>query len=584
MILRRKINYYQIGQPLLIPVSAALKSSYRFKRTFVLFFLPLFSRSQNLLTEAGSIHGNVQMDAQYYRPDSLIGAPKVPELLLSNAFTNVNYNRGKFSAGIRYEAYNNVMQGFDQRYKGQGITNRFVRYQENILDVTAGNIYEQFGSGLIFRTYYEPGLLYDNSLDGIRAITTPYKGITLKGLIGRQRSFFSLGPGVVRGVDGEVNIMEMFDSLSSKTRIIIGGSFVSKYQSDQNPDFKLPQNVGAYGGRLNVIRGGFNLFAEYVMKENDPGADNSATANGKSFFSYKNGEAVFVSSSYAVKGFSILLQLKRIDNMAFRSDRDATLQNLLINYLPATTRQHTYLMPALNPYATQPKGEVGGMIEIQYKLKRGTWWGGKYGTDITLNASQANGLRKIGVNDSTTHYKLYKTNYNEVGEKYYHDYFIEVSRKINKQWKVNLMYANQFYNKNMVQFGSPNAGYQNIASNIGVVDITYKYTSNGSIRLEMQGLFTNNKSNPNAGSWTANMIEWTPNTHFFVAVLDQYNYGNPDENLRLHYFLASAGYTTGPHRFSLSAGKQRAGIFCVGGVCRQVPASNGVAISITTSF
>lgn len=567
-------------------VKKILVQKLKWKPGFVLFFFPIIVKSQNIQNEAGSIHGNVQIDAQYYRPDSLIGAPKVPELLLSNAFGNLNYNKGKFSAGVRYEAYNNVMQGFDQRYKGQGVTNRFARYQDQIIDVTLGNIYEQFGSGLLFRTYYEPGLLYDNSLDGARIVSTPYKGFTVKGVIGKQRSFFSVGPGIVRGIDGELNIMEMFDSLTKnfKTKIILGGSFVSKFQTDQNPDFKLPQNVGAYGGRVNIIREGFNFFTEYVIKENDPGADNSVTANGKSLYSYKNGEAIFVSTSYAIKGFSVLLQLKRIDNMAFRSDRDATLQNLLINYLPATTRQHTYLMPALNPYATQPRGEVGGQLEFQFKLKRGTWWGGKYGSDITLNFSQANGLKKIGVNDSTTNYKLYRTQYNEIGELYYHDYFIEFNRKINKQWKFNLMYANQFYNKNMVQFGSPNAGYENILSNIGVVDVTYKYKTNASIRFETQALFTKNKSNPNAGSWTANMIEWSPNTHFFVAILDQYNYGNPEKNLRLHYFLVSTGYTSGPHRVSLSAGKQRAGIFCVGGVCRQVPASNGVAISITTSF
>jgi len=110
----------------------------------------------------GSIHGNFQIDAQYYQPDSLIGAPKVPEKFLSNAFGNLNYTNGNFSAGVRYEAYNNVRQGFDARYKGQGIVNRFARYRTDLLDITVGNIYEQFGSGLMLRTYYEPGLLYDN--------------------------------------------------------------------------------------------------------------------------------------------------------------------------------------------------------------------------------------------------------------------------------------------------------------------------------------------------------------------------------------------------------------------------------------
>lgn len=559
---------------------------------FATFLFYLFLNPFNLASQSGvsdevnSIHVNFQVDAQYYNPDSLIGAPKVPEKMLSNAFGNINYQRGKFSAGIRYEAYNNVMQGFDQRYKGQGIVNRFARYQDDLLDVTVGNIYEQFGSGLIFRTYYEPGLLYDNSLDGIRVISNPYKGFTFKGLVGKQRTFFTLGQGIVRGFDGEVNINEALDSAlkNVKTKVILGGSFVSKFQPDQDPVYNLPENVGAYGGRINIIHEGFNFFGEYVQKENDPSNDNKAVANGNTIYSYKNGEAIFLSTSYATKGFSFLFQAKRIDNFGFRSDRDAGLQNLLINFLPATTKQHTYLMPAFNPYATQPRGEVGGLAEIQYKVKKGTLLGGKYGMDITLNYSQANGLKQIGVNDTNSTMKLYTTNYNEIGEAYYHDFFIEINKKFSKHLKGTFMYANQFYNKNIVQFGSPNAGYKNIEANIGVIDITYKYKSNSAIRFETQCLVKDNKDTLNLGSWVTGMIEWTPNTHWFVAVLDQYNYGNPVENLKLHYFLVSAGYTSGPHRISMSYGKQRAGIFCVGGVCRNVPASNGFAISITSSF
>src|SRR5207237_5156212 len=103
--------------------------------TFLLigFSLAVKTTAQN---DPGSVHGNFQLDAQYYNPDSLIGAPKVPEKMLSNAFGNINYTKGNLSAGLRYEAYNNVMQGFDSRYKGQGITNRFVRYRSDLLDIT----------------------------------------------------------------------------------------------------------------------------------------------------------------------------------------------------------------------------------------------------------------------------------------------------------------------------------------------------------------------------------------------------------------------------------------------------------------
>jgi hypothetical protein len=562
------------------------KSSLTATFLMLTLFFTASLKGQTFSNESGSVHGYFQIDAQYYNPDSLIGAPKVPEKMLSNAFGNIYYTKGKFSAGVRYEAYNNVMQGFDQRYKGQGITNRFARYEDELLDITIGNIYEQFGSGLLFRTYYEPGLLYDNSLDGIRVISNPYKGITLKGLVGKQRTFFTVGPGIVRGVDGEININELFDSALAKmkTKVIIGGSFVSKNQPETNPDFVIPENVGSYGGRINIIREGFNFFAEYVMKENDPSLANGSIVGGKTYYSYKNGDAAFVSASYATKGISFLLQGKRIDNMSFRSDRDASLQNLLINFLPATTRQHTYLMAAYSPYATQPNGEVGGMAEVQFKFQKGSVLGGKYGMDITLNGSIANGLKQIGVNDSTTSSKLYKTNYGEFGQEYYHDFFIEINKKFSKKWKATFMYSHQFNNINVVQHGSQFGQYKNAISNIGIVDVTYKYRSNSAIRFEAQGMLRDNKDTLNLGSWAVGMVEWTPNTHMFIAVLDQYNYGNPVENLKLHYFLVSAGYTSGPHRISLSYGKQRQGIFCVGGVCRVVPASNGVAISITSSF
>ncbi|MEO6305545.1 MAG: DUF6029 family protein, partial [Bacteroidia bacterium] len=449
----------------------------------LLFSATFFKAQQSPATgDLGSIHGNFQIDAQYYEPDSLIGAPRVPEKFLSNVFGNINYSKGNFSAGVRYEAYNNVRQGFDTRYKGQGIVNRFARYRTDLLDITVGNIYEQFGSGLMLRTYYEPGLLYDNSLDGIRVISSPIKGITLKGLAGKQRYFFTVGQGIVRGADAEVNINELFDTVlgQKKTKVILGGSFVSKFQTDLDPNLALPQNVGCYGGRINIIREGFNFASEYAYKINDPSSDNK--------FSYKTGEALFSTISYATKGLSFLVQGKRVDNMSFRSDRNESLQALLINYLPATTRQHTYSMLALNPYATQIKGEIGGMAEMQYKFKRNTPMGGKYGMEITLNYSQANGLTPIGVSDSATTMTYYRTSYTDIGQNYYHDFFVEINKKFSKKWKGTFVYSNQFYNRNIIQFGA-DEGFKNLKTQIGVVDITYKYKTTGSIRLEVQGLF-----------------------------------------------------------------------------------------------
>lgn len=543
-----------------------------------------------------SVHGNFQIDAAHYQKDTIIGADPGKEVFRYNAFGNINYSIGNFTAGFRYESYNPVLIGYLPGYKGSGIPYRFARYKHKDIDITVGNFYEQFGSGITLRAFEDRGLLYDNALDGMRVIFTPKKGITLKGLVGKQRTFFTLSPGVVRGFDGEINVTELFDSIfkNSKTKVIIGGSFVSKYQQDQNPSLVLPENVGTSAGRFAIIRGGFNFNAEYAYKINDPSLQNN--------YSYKEGQAIIASTSYATNGFSILLSGKATDNMSFRSDRDASNTIAMINFQPAMTKPHTYMMMAYYPYASQPNGEVGGMGEIQYKVKKGTALGGKYGMDITLNASVFYALDTTGLDpaksDSAKQHK-YTTNYSNVGDEYFHDFNIEVSKKISKKLKFTAMYAYQFLNQSAVQFGTlDKEEHPDVTSHIGVLDVTWRYKTGSAIRFEAQGFFatynygehsvdkltgeTNIQNN--TGSWVTGLIEWTPSSKWFIVVADQYNYDNPVASKRVHYYYGSLGYVNGPTRVSLSYGRQRQGIFCAGGVCRFVPSSSGLTLSISSSF
>ena len=571
--------------------------SVKFTLRFLLILtFGLFFNKNNAQTESdlGNIHGNFQIDAANYQKDTIIGADPGSEVFRYNAFGNINYTKGGFSAGVRFESYNPPLIGYLPGYKGSGVPYRFARYQHKDIDITVGNFYEQFGSGITVRAYENRGLLYDNAWDGMRVIFTPKNGITLKGLVGKQRTYFSLSPGVVRGIDGEVNFMELFDSVlgKSKTKVIIGGSFVSKYQVDQDPTLVLPENVGTSAGRLAIIRGGFNFNAEYAYKINDPSYQNK--------FSYKPGQALIASTSYGTNGFSVMFSGKMLDNMSFRSDRNATNTIDMINYHPDFSKFHTYSLMAYYPYATQPNGEVGGTGEIQYKVKKGTWLGGKYGMDITLNASSYFGLDTIGIapiKDTLNNLK-YTTNYGKLGKAYYRDVNIEITKKFSKQLKMTFMYANQFLNQSIVQFNTlDKEEHPDVLSHIGVIDITWRYKTGKAIRFESQGFFgkydykeqsknTSAETNitNNTGSWVSELIEWTPSTHWSITLADQYNYNNPVIAKRVHYYFAMIGYVNGPTRISVSYGRQRQGIFCAGGVCRFVPASSGLSISISSSF
>lgn len=163
---------------------------------------------------------------------------------------------------------------------------------------------------------------------------------------------------------------------------------------------------------------------------------------------------------------------------------------------------------------------------------------------------------------------------------------------------MTFMYANQFLNQSVVQFGTlDKEEHPDVRSHIAVLDLTWRYKTGSAIRVETQGFFAkydykhaaldangNKNITNNTGDWVTGLIEWTPTTNWFVVVADQYNYYNPTPNKQLHYFYGSIGYVSGPTRVSLSYGRQRQGIFCAGGVCRFVPAASGFNVSVSTSF
>lgn len=534
---------------------------------------------------SGSVTGNVQTIAQFYAQDSIIDAQVPAEIMGMNTFANVNYVRGNFSTGVRFESYLPALLGYPQRFNGSGIGYRYARYADDNVDVTIGSIYEQFGSGMLLRTYEEQMLGLENQLDGVRIIYRPVRGVALKGVYGKQRFSFNnrveYGPGIVRGFDGEASINELIKKFQeSELKISVGGSFVSKFQTSNIDTLIIPENVGSYGGRLNIAYKNFYLNSEYVIKENDPSATNSVLE--KYQYIYNQGHGVFLNAGYSKKGLGITLQAKSIDNMSFRSDRNALNTDLFINYLPALTKTHTYNLAAtLYPYATVPNGEVAYQVDVIYKIKKGTKLGGKYGTLINANYAIAYDINRNILDDfSPGERRLgYTTNpfSANMDSIFFQDINVEIKKKISPKLSGSVTYFNFIFNP----FANPVTKYDGyIYTHIGVIDVSYNINKKHSIRTELQGLWTKQ----DLGNWATAVIEYTVSPHWFFAVMDQYNYGNPDEGKRVHYLLGSVGYIHNATRFSVNFGKQRAGIFCIGGICRPVPASNGVTLTFTTSF
>lgn len=533
------------------------------------------------------IRAIIQSDAQWYLRDEILdpsGEYFPNERLLGQGFALFTYTDGDFQAGMRYENYQNVMLGFPTGYRGEGITYRYARVRKENWDITVGNFYEQFGSGLIFRSYEERGLGLDNAMDGFRIITKLNGGIKIKGVLGRQRKYFTKSEGVVRGADIEWSANELIPALGKKGVFFsTGASFVSKFQRGFDPILNLPQNVGAFAFRTNLNFKGVNWGTEWAYKINDPSYDNG--------YIYRPGNGLVSTISYSKKGLGILASIKRIDNMSFRSDRNGQQFDLFINFLPPTSEPHTYALVALYPYATQINGEIGGQFEINYMIPRGSPLGGKYGTKLSINSALSNSIDKSVLADGTRGQKGtqgYISEYFKFGPTiYFRDLNGSISHKFSKKHKSQISFFRLKYNKTVLNDGVgditllENPGMDSVITiNAIVLENQFKLSNGQTIRNELQWSIADGFR----GDMAMALIEWTINHDWTLAIQDIYNYGHPTPSRRIHYPIVSLIHFNGPTRVQVGYGRQQQGVFCVGGVCRVVPPSNGLSISLTTSL
>lgn len=495
-----------------------------------------------------TISGSIQSDILIPQDDNKIGTEHTDDKALTNTYVEVNAMSKYVDAGVRMEYLEHPLPGFENDFKGWGVPHIYLKGKLKNIELTLGNFYEQFGSGLIFRSYEERSLGIDNSLFGGRIVYRPAKSITFKAITGKQRRYWDLNDSWISGGDIEMNVDQWIKTLAnSNTFLTIGFSWVNKYEKqedimvDATHKLNLPKYVNAFDVRAHLQKSGFSFLAEYAHKTQDPSFDNG--------YSYSQGDAAMLSTSYSRRGFSVLLQAKRSENMSFRSRRSMNGSSSMLNHLPAFTMEHTYALAAIYPYATNPDGEWAYQASLSNLFKRGTSIGGKYGTKVKLNYS----------------YVDWK------GKMYYQDMNMQVNKKVTKRLTLDLMLMNQFYNKSIVE---GEGGI--IHSNIFVAEGKYRLSKALTLRGEAQYLH----SDDDQGDWLYGVLELSAIPHWMLTISDMYNSGETD----IHYYQGFVTFSTGAHRLQLGYGRTRAGYNCSGGVCRYVPASKGVTLSYNYNF
>lgn len=550
-----------------------------FNRPLSLLLAGLAAVSAQAQNDEVKVHGSIQSDILLPEVDNKIGTGEYAHDVLTNTYVDLNASYKQLEVGARLEYMEQPLPGFEPEFAGWGVPHVYLKWTSKDVDVTLGDFYDQFGSGLIFRAYEERSLGIDNAIRGARVNVNAIKGMRLKALGGVQRRYWDWDKDSwLVGGDLEVSLDQYSQALRDKNVAwTIGGSYVmQKYEDDNekiyadgtNYILNLPSSVHAFDVRTNLSVGNYSLLAEYAWRSQDPSADNG--------YIYRRGSAVMLSASYSSKGVSALIQAKRSEDMAFRSQRHLQGTSAFINNMPAFAYQHTYSLPALYPYATQAApGEWAFQGEFGYTFKKHTPLGGKYGTKMKLNVSHIRGLDKKPVaplnGTSLKGTEGYSTSFFGMGDLYYQDINVQMEKKVSKEFKLNLMYMNQRYDKTVIE-GEGGV----VKTNVAVAEGKYQFNKKFTLRSELQYLWTKQDE----GDWAYGLLELSALPYLMFTVSDMWNVGETD----IHYYMASVTGTYKAHRLMLGYGRTRAGYNCSGGVCRYVPASKGLNVSYNYTF
>lgn len=518
---------------------------------------------------AGYVTGSFETNTNVYMEDAKTSA-KVPEGNFgSNNYLKVDYYNSRFSAGLQLEAYTPVNVGFPNILEKAALTNYYVGWNDKDFSITAGTFYEQFGSGLLFRSWEDRALGLNNALMGAR-VAYSYKDIVgVKALWGMPRFGMQFSNTQVKGADASFAISNLVGW--NRVYLAVEGSVLDRYEklsAGMEAEGLNPNRFG-YSARVNMDVDGFFFKGEYVQSGNkyfeNPAYNDPENYDADPYLT-KKGNAQLVEMGYTGRGLGVSLSLRRLEWMDSKIVTGGQAPEVnMMNYVPALCTQYTYMLANLHPYGPRTgeissrfvnSGEMGGQLDVFYNFRRGTALGGKRGMKVHANFSN--------------YFTLAKEGSVQAGNLLFRDLSVDVEKLWTKKFKSVVMWSMQEYNPS---YGANKSTY---LQNIIVADLLYKFNSSLSTRLELQYLVTHEDKK----DWMAALLEVSFAPSWSIYASDMYNHGST----KLHYYNGGVSYSKSRTRVALGYGRFKDGYICSGGVCRTVPAYTGFNLTMTTSF
>ena len=534
-----------------------------------LFFLSLgYSQSNR-------IYGSFESNAVYYQQNE---EESYENKLASNNYLNIKYLfNSNWNIEVQVESYlPKRLQSYSDSFEKTHLSTLSINYFKNNFNMSIGSIYDQFGSGLVLRTWEDRQLGINNSIWGFRT-SFDTDNFKLKLLGGWQKKGIGISSGKVVGLDSSVTLL---NSDAKYQNLILGLSYVGRFEMPHYISYDFNDLTNLFSARLDYFSDEFYLEYEQVIKSKDGITQFGSISNEF----VKKGSAHSLNLGVTKPGFGLDITFRRLENMPLFSDRfeqGEIYNESNVNYLPALTKQHDYQLANINVYESQPNvsfpdpelmksGEIGYQFDLYYDLKEGSNLGGKYGSKLSLNLTSWYNLK----GQYTYFPSDYDTDFLSFGEKYFSEQSIEIRKKWSNKFDNIFLFINKYYNKRFVEEKSGE-----INSQILVIDNTIKLNNKKSLRIEIQHLSTKDDKK----NWYGYGLEYNFNYNLSAYYNTIVNYENLDDDKPAFYSIGTS-YNKNASRFSVSYGKQRGGLLCYGGICRYIPEFKGLSFSINTSF
>lgn len=518
----------------------------------------LFSLAAALLTvlfqaPAQTLNGSLESNSIYGNGEPYKG-------FYSNNYLKLDWRQGSFSAGMQGEWYPSPLPGYDLNLQGFSLPIKYAAWQDQNWSVTAGDFYEQIGSGILFRSWEDRNLGLANSIGGVRFKgSIPSLGLSGTVFSGAPRSARSYAPTLVSGADVNFSPAPLFGDVF----FTLGGSLLHRYEWAPDSDLTLllgedaPSSVLLHAIRTQFNIGDFNMSAEYIGKGKDFTPVRHKGAGDT--YELQPGRAFYTEASWIWNNLSLTASWRYLDNMTLRAQR--TLGTIVpsntLNYLPALCQQQTYMLAGLNPYETFAEGESGFRGDLYYRFRRGSALGGKYGMSFHVGGSWINALGKV----------LPRRDHDYLA---YRDLNMELKRKWSRSFQTTLFVS--------IQENSPTHGNRNAteAQNVFVLETHYNFSPTTSLRTELQYLYSQEREK----DWMAGLVELGIAPNWTFSISDMYNHGSSKEQ----YWNVSASWSHEAFKCILGYGRSREGMVCSGGVCRWQPEYKGVIMRLQYAF